>query len=40
LGKSLAKAIQGELETEGSGGTHDASTAGLIAAFKAKSGTK
>jgi len=40
LGKSLAKAIQGELETEGTGGKHDASTAGLIAAFKAKSGTK
>jgi glucose-6-phosphate isomerase len=32
----LAKNIQKELETPGAGGAHDASTAGLIKAFKAK----
>ena len=37
LGKSLAKKIQGELEG-GAGGKHDASTSGLIAAFKKKAG--
>jgi len=36
LGKVLAKKIQKELETEGAGGGHDASTSGLIAAFKKK----
>ncbi|KAL9619711.1 MAG: hypothetical protein Q9160_005731 [Pyrenula sp. 1 TL-2023] len=36
LGKVLAKNIQGELE--GAKGEHDSSTAGLIAAFKAKAG--
>jgi glucose-6-phosphate isomerase len=36
LGKVLAKKIQKELETPGDGGAHDASTAGLIKAFKAK----
>lgn len=36
LGKVLAKKIQQELETEGAGGGHDASTSGLIAAFKQK----
>ncbi|KIV89931.1 glucose-6-phosphate isomerase [Exophiala mesophila] len=40
LGKVLAKKIQKELETEGAGSAHDASTAGLIAAFKAKAGLK
>jgi len=37
LGKSLAKAIQGELEEEATLGKHDSSTGGLIAAFKKKS---
>jgi glucose-6-phosphate isomerase len=36
LGKSLAKKIQAELD--GEPGKHDSSTAGLIAAFKAKAG--
>ncbi|KAF3484213.1 Glucose-6-phosphate isomerase [Arthroderma uncinatum] len=36
LGKVLAKNIQKELETSGAGGDHDASTSGLIAAFKKK----
>ncbi|KAL1967045.1 hypothetical protein VTN77DRAFT_3569 [Rasamsonia byssochlamydoides] len=36
LGKVLAKKIQKELETPGAGGDHDASTSGLIAAFKKK----
>lgn len=36
LGKVLAKNIQKELETEGAGGDHDASTSGLIAAYKKK----
>src|ERR1700761_9478701 len=36
LGKVLAKKIQGELETDGEGGGHDASTSGLLLAFKAK----
>ncbi|EEP77319.1 glucose-6-phosphate isomerase [Uncinocarpus reesii 1704] len=38
LGKVLAKKIQTELETEGAGGGHDASTSGLIAAYKQKAG--
>jgi glucose-6-phosphate isomerase len=38
LGKVLAKKIQKELETEGAGGGHDASTSGLITAFKKKAG--
>jgi glucose-6-phosphate isomerase len=37
LGKSLAKAIQGELEEDATLGKHDSSTGGLIAAFKKKS---
>lgn len=36
LGKVLAKKIQKELETPGAGGDHDASTSGLISAFKKK----
>lgn len=36
LGKVLAKKIQKELETEGEGSGHDASTSSLIAAFKKK----
>ncbi|KAK2816019.1 hypothetical protein FQN49_008064 [Arthroderma sp. PD_2] len=36
LGKVLAKKIQKELETSGTGGDHDGSTSGLIAAFKKK----
>jgi len=36
LGKVLAKTIQQELETSGAGGDHDASTSGLITAFKQK----
>lgn len=40
LGKQLAKTIQKDLETEGSGSGHDASTTGLIAAFKSKAGMK
>ncbi|KAI9741837.1 MAG: glucose-6-phosphate isomerase [Cirrosporium novae-zelandiae] len=36
LGKVLAKKIQKELETEGDVKTHDASTRGLLNAFKAK----
>lgn len=38
LGKVLAKKIQGELEGSGAVGQHDASTSGLIAAFKQKAG--
>jgi glucose-6-phosphate isomerase len=38
LGKVLAKKIQAELEGSGAGGQHDASTSGLIAAFKRKAG--
>ena len=39
LGKALAKKIQKELETEGAGAEgHDASTSGLITAFKKKAG--
>ena len=38
LGKQLAKNIQKDLETKGEGGKHDASTTGLIKAFKAKAG--
>lgn len=38
LGKALAKKVQKDLETAGAGSGHDASTSGLIAAFKAKSG--
>jgi glucose-6-phosphate isomerase len=34
LGKSLAKKILGELDQEGNGEGHDASTGGLIGAFK------
>jgi len=34
LGKSLAKAIQGELEEDATLGKHDSSTGGLIAAVK------
>lgn len=37
LGKSLAKKIQAELEEGAEKGSHDSSTGGLIAAFKAKS---
>ena len=37
LGKSLAKKIQKDLETEGDAKDHDSSTSGLIAAFKARS---
>lgn len=40
LGKALAKKVQKDLETEGDASGHDASTSGLIAAFKAKSGMK
>ncbi|KAJ5635108.1 Glucose-6-phosphate isomerase [Penicillium longicatenatum] len=36
LGKVLAKNIQKELESEGASGSHDASTNGLLAAFKEK----
>jgi glucose-6-phosphate isomerase len=36
LGKVLAKNIQKELESEGASGSHDASTSGLLAAFKEK----
>ncbi|CAG8981662.1 hypothetical protein HYALB_00013620 [Hymenoscyphus albidus] len=38
LGKSLAKKIQAELDEPGVPSGHDASTGGLIAAFKAKAG--
>ena len=38
LGKSLAKKIQAELEEGGDVKGHDASTAGLINAFKRKAG--
>lgn len=38
LGKSLAKKIQGELDESGESKEHDASTSGLINAFKEKSG--
>jgi glucose-6-phosphate isomerase len=38
LGKSLAKKIQAELETSGEVSGHDASTSGLINAFKKKAG--
>lgn len=38
LGKSLAKKIQKELDDEGENSSHDASTSGLINAFKAKLG--
>ncbi|RMJ22541.1 glucose-6-phosphate isomerase [Aspergillus sp. HF37] len=38
LGKVLAKNIQKELETSEAGGEHDASTSGLLFAFKKKSG--
>ena len=37
LGKVLAKKIQSELETTGAGNDHDASTSGLLHAFKQKS---
>ena len=37
LGKVLAKNIQKELETAGAGSGHDASTSGLLLAFKQKS---
>jgi glucose-6-phosphate isomerase len=37
LGKSLAKKILGELDQEGESNSHDASTSGLINAFKKKS---
>lgn len=40
LGKSLAKTIQADLETEGARTAHDSSTSGLIAALKAKSPMK
>ncbi|RMZ77163.1 hypothetical protein DV737_g4497, partial [Chaetothyriales sp. CBS 132003] len=40
LGKVLAKKIQKDLETEGAAKDHDASTSGLIAAFKDKAGLK
>lgn len=40
LGKSLAKKIQGELEDGAALGEHDASTSGLIKAFKTKAGLK
>ena len=36
LGKVLAKNIQKELETAGAGSGHDASTSGLLLAFKQK----
>ena len=38
LGKSLAKKIQAELDQSGINTTHDASTSGLINAFKKKAG--
>ena len=38
LGKSLAKKIQGELDQSGENKDHDASTSGLINAFKKKAG--
>jgi glucose-6-phosphate isomerase len=38
LGKSLAKKIQAELDQSGESTAHDASTSGLINAFKKKSG--
>ncbi len=38
LGKSLAKKIQAELDESGESKNHDASTSGLINAFKKKSG--
>ncbi len=38
LGKSLAKKIQAELDESGASKNHDASTSGLINAFKKKSG--
>ncbi|WEW59811.1 glucose-6-phosphate isomerase [Emydomyces testavorans] len=38
LGKVLAKKIQSELETQGAGSGHDASTSGLIAVYKKKAG--
>ena len=40
LGKALAKKIQGELDTDGTGSGHDSSTSGLLAAFKARAGIK
>ena len=38
LGKSLAKKIQGELDSEGENKSHDSSTSGLINLFKKKAG--
>lgn len=38
LGKSLAKKIQAELDQSGENTNHDASTSGLINAFKMKAG--
>jgi glucose-6-phosphate isomerase len=38
LGKSLAKKIQAELDEAGESKDHDASTSGLINAFKKKAG--
>lgn len=38
LGKSLAKKIQSDLDQDGEVSSHDASTNGLINAFKKKSG--
>ena len=38
LGKSLAKKIQSELDQSGEASGHDASTSGLINAFKKKAG--
>ena len=38
LGKQLAKKIQSDLETQGGGDGHDASTTGLLKTFKAKAG--
>lgn len=38
LGKSLAKKIQSELDQTGENSGHDASTSGLINAFKTKAG--
>ena len=38
LGKSLAKKIQAELDQSGESTGHDASTSGLINAFKKKAG--
>jgi len=40
LGKSLAKKIQGDLDTEGEVKGHDSSTNSLINAFKKKAGLK